>query len=141
MAVHRGAQPLGWERLGALLALVALVALVALLGAACASPGVGSIGAVLGRDRDSGALHVREAPEGMAAAEAGLLPGDQVKMIDGVLVDDLDKARIHALLRGEVGTKVKLTIVRGEEVLHVELTRGPLRKAEAPAEPEERIEP
>jgi C-terminal processing protease CtpA/Prc len=118
-----------------------LAALLALLADACANAGVGSIGAVLGRDRDTGALHVRETPEGMAAAEAGLLPGDQVKMIDGVLVDELDKARIQELLRGEVGTKVKLTIVRGEQVLHLELTRGAMRKPEKPAEPEERIEP
>ena len=108
--------------------------------AACGPPAVGSVGAILGRDRDTGALHVRETPEGMAAAEAGLLPGDQIKMIDGVLVDNLDKNRIQALLRGGVGTKVKLTVVRGEEILHIEITRGPMRKAEPPPQPEERIE-
>jgi C-terminal processing protease CtpA/Prc len=116
-------------------------ALLGLLTAACAGPGIGSIGAVLGRDRDTGALHVRDAPEGMGAADAGLLPGDQVKMIDGVLCDNLDKNHIQALLRGEIGTKVQLTVVRGEQVLHIEVTRGALRKPEAPAPAEEKIEP
>ena len=118
-----------------------LLLLGLLVAAACGKPAIGSIGAVLGRDRDTGALHVRETPEGMAAADAGLLPGDQIKMIDGVLCDDLDKNKIQALLRGEAGTKVRLTVVRGEQVLHIELTRGAMRKAEAPAQPEERIEP
>jgi C-terminal processing protease CtpA/Prc len=116
-------------------------ALCLLLAAACAGPGMGSVGAVLGRDRDTGALHVRDAPEGMAAADAGLLPGDQIKMIDGVLCDNLDKNHIQALLRGEIGTKVRLTVVRGEQVLHIEVTRGAMRKPEPPAQAEEKIEP
>jgi C-terminal processing protease CtpA/Prc len=114
--------------------------LLALLVAACSSSSVGSIGAVLGRDRDSGALHVRETPEGMAAYEAGLLPGDRIKMIDGVLVDDLDKTAIRRLLRGEPGTTVRLTVVRGQEVVHIDVVRAELREAVAMPPPEERIE-
>ena len=115
--------------------------LCVLLAAGCAGPGIGSVGAVLGRDRDTGALHVRDVPEGMGAADAGLLPGDQIKMIDGVLCDNLDKNHIQSLLRGEIGTKVRLTVVRGEQVLHIEVTRGAMRKPEAPAQAEEKIEP
>jgi carboxyl-terminal processing protease len=118
-----------------------LVAALAVALMACGPPAVGSVGAVLGRDRETGALHVREAPEGLAAAEAGLLPGDQIKMIDGVLVDELDQTRIRAMLRGEVGTKVRLTILRGDEVLHVELVRRAMGAAPPPADPEERFEP
>jgi C-terminal processing protease CtpA/Prc len=107
--------------------------------AACGSSQVGSIGAVLSRSRATGAVHVREAPEGLAGAEGGLLEGDQVKMIDGILVDDLDAARIQRLLRGEVGSKVVLTIVRGDEVMHVEVTRAALGSARVPKD-EEKIE-
>jgi len=77
----------------------------------------------------------------MAGEEAGLLPGDRVKMIDGVLVDALDKDRIQGLLRGPVGTSVMLTILRGEEVLHVEVQRQPLGTKPTMPEREQRIEP
>jgi carboxyl-terminal processing protease len=120
-------------------ALLVVAAGALLLG--CGPPAVGSVGAVLGRDRETGALHVREAPEGLAADAAGLLPGDQIKMIDGVLVDELDQTRIRAMLRGEVGTKVQLTVIRGDEVLHIELVRQEMGAAPAPADPEERFEP
>ena len=111
------------------------------LALGCAKAGVGSIGAVLGRDLETGAVHVRAAPEGMAGSEAGLLPGDEIKMIDGVVVDGISRERRVTLLRGELGTSVRLTVVRGEEVLHLEIKRGPLRQGAAPQEKEERIEP
>lgn len=104
------------------------------------APAVGSIGAVLSRDRETGALHVREAPDGLAGEAAGLIPGDRVKMIDGVLADDLGKERIQGLLRGPVGTSVMLTVIRGEEVLHVEVGRQPFGTKSALPERHERIE-
>lgn len=116
----------------------ALLLLLAL--GACGGATEGSIGAVLGRDSGTGALHVRETPKGMAAERAGLLPGDRVVMIDGVHVDTLDAERIRAMLRGEVGSTVKLTVIRGEEVLRVEVTRSELREAKPAAPQEERIE-
>jgi carboxyl-terminal processing protease len=115
------------------------LAIAIALAACSASTAQGSIGAVLSRDDASGAVHVREAPEGLAAYEGGVLPGDRLKMIDGLLVDDMDAKRIHALLRGPVGSKVTLTLLRGDEVLHVELTRRELG-ADAVKPPEERIE-
>lgn len=101
---------------------------------------MGSIGAVLRHDTQEGTLLVEEAPEGLSGASAGLLDGDQVKMIDGVLVDDLDGRRIRALLRGPVGSSVTLTVVRGEEVLHVEIERAALGQKAPVAERFEKIE-
>ncbi|MBW2459072.1 MAG: PDZ domain-containing protein [Deltaproteobacteria bacterium] len=106
----------------------------------CGPGSVGSIGAVLGRDTHTGAVHVRDAPEGLGAAEAGLLPGDRLKMVNGVLVDDLDRSRIQALLRGPVGSTVTLTVIRGQEVLHLEVSRQALGTAPTVAPAEERIE-
>src|SRR5262249_21394978 len=100
----------------------ALVVALLLASPACGG-GVGSIGAVLGRDNDSGALYVREVPKGMAAAKAGLVPGDRVLMIDGVYVNQLDAKDIRAKLRGDIGSSVELTVVRGTEVRRVKLTR------------------
>jgi C-terminal processing protease CtpA/Prc len=92
----------------------------------CGGPHVGSIGAVLSHDTHDGGLLVHEAPPGLSASSAGLLEGDQVKMVDGVLVDDLDSRRIRALLRGPVGSTVTLTVIRGDEVLQLEIERSEL---------------
>ncbi len=117
------------------------VAIVLGLVLLCCGPGpVGSIGAVLSRDTNTGAVHVREAPEGLGAAESGILPGDRLKMVDGVLVDELSRSRIQALLRGPVGSRVTLTVIRGDEVLHVEVTRQALGKTPTLSPAEERIE-
>lgn len=107
-------------------------------GVAGASPGTpGSIGAVFGRETDSGALYVRDVARGLGAEDAGLLPGDQVVMIDGRYVRDLDEKEIRQRLRGEVGTTVSLTVLRGEEVRHARITRGARRAREGAASPRE----
>lgn len=115
------------------------LALTALAGCAAAT-GPGSIGAILGRDDESHAVHVRDVPPGLAAAEAGLLPGDEIVMIDGVYVRDLPVRDLKRLLRGDVGTAVGLTIVRGREVRRVRVTRTALRDPEVRPR-EERIVP
>ena len=149
-AVSRGAQAgavgSSWTMLHAMvrdwatrMTLVCLAASAAL--GACSGTSVGSVGAVLGRDRDTGALHVREAPAGLAAHGAGLLPGDRIKMIDGLHADELDEQQIRGLLRGEVGTTVRLTVVRGDEVLHLEIRRGKLEEPDPLPPQEQRIEP
>jgi C-terminal processing protease CtpA/Prc len=91
---------------------------------ACAAP-AGTIGAVLARAPD-GTLRIREAPTGLAAAEAGLTPGDQILLIDGVDVRALAPDQIHEALAGKVGEPVKLTAVRNGEILRVTLERTPI---------------
>lgn len=126
--------------LGALLLWATLLSMGAGAGcsaAAGASPGApGSIGAVFGRETDGGALYVRDVARGTGAEDAGLLPGDQVVMIDGRYVRDLDEKEIRQMLRGEVGTTVSLTVLRGEEVRHARITRG-VRHARERASPRE----
>jgi carboxyl-terminal processing protease len=109
---------------------------------ACTAPQskVGSIGAVLKRDTTTGVVIAYEVPEGLTADSAGLRPGDRVKMIDGVHVDDLDGARVVRLLRGPVGTRVTLTVIRGEEVLHLSVIRQGPQPRVAPLPKEERLE-
>jgi C-terminal processing protease CtpA/Prc len=112
-----------------------------LAAAACGAPIVGSIGAVLGRDNDTHALYVRDVPAGLGADRAGLLPGDEIVMINGVHVRDLSPRDVRARLRGEVGSAVELTVVRGNEVLEVQVIRGELRAHEEIRPPEEKLEP
>ena len=117
------------------------IAILALALTGCGGSGVGSVGAILGRDRETRALVVREAPAGAAAGKAGLLPGDQILMIDGWYVKDLDSKEVRAKLRGDVGSSVRLTVVRnGDEVRHVRVTRKELGDHLPPPPPrEERI--
>lgn len=86
----------------------------------------GSVGVMLGHNKRTGALTVRDVPSGLAGYKAGLRSGDRIKMIDGHLVDPLDPKRVRELLRGPVGSKVTLTVIRGSEVVHVEVTREAL---------------
>lgn len=109
--------------------------------AAGCSASVGSIGAVLGRDNESEALHVRDVPPGLAAERAGLLPGDEILMIDGVYVRDLTSTELRDRLRGPVGSAVELTVVRGGDVRRVRVVRGALRELEGIKPREERIVP
>jgi C-terminal processing protease CtpA/Prc len=122
----------------ALLALLAPHALLALLFSAltlfalsllsaCTAPR-GTIGAVIAQDEQSGRLFVREVPAGLAAAKAGIEAGDEILLIDGLDVRALKPAQIHAALSGEVDATVKLTLVRGEQVLRVTLKRTEARK-------------
>ena len=112
---------------------LALVLLAA--GTSCAGQ-QGTIGAVLSQSPD-GALTIRETPEGLAAEKAGLEPGDQILLIDGLDVRGLTAQRVHELLTGEVGDPVKLTVVRKEQIIRVTLKRTPARKWSSRRTPEE----
>lgn len=101
----------------------------------------GSMGAVLGRDNDTHALYVRDVPEGLGADLAGLLPGDEIVMIDGVYARDLDAREIGRRLRGDVGTTVELTLLRANEVRRVRVRRTPMRGRGEVQGKEERVEP
>jgi C-terminal processing protease CtpA/Prc len=82
----------------------------------------GTIGALIGQSSD-GKLTVRETPKGLGAAKAGVQPGDKILLIDGIDVRTLDERRLQELLTGDVGTEVKLTLERGDQVLRVTVRR------------------
>jgi C-terminal processing protease CtpA/Prc len=83
----------------------------------------GTIGAVLAR-QPSGELEVREVPARLAASKAGLEPGDQVLLIDGMDVRAMSPEQVHRALSGDVGQPVKLTVVRGNDVVRLTIKRS-----------------
>ena len=58
-------------------------------------------------------LRVIAARDGSPAAKAGLLPGDYIRAIDGQSTRDTTVYEGQRLLRGRSGTKVHLTVIRG----------------------------
>jgi S1-C subfamily serine protease len=104
------------------------IALSACAAQGCAAHGVGSVGAMLGKDVNTGRLFVREVPPGMAAATAGIREGDEVIAIDGAPVADLSPSDVHQRLEGTLGSTVTLLIVRDGETRKIDVVRAPLEK-------------
>jgi carboxyl-terminal processing protease len=73
-------------------------------------------------------LRVIAARDGSPAAKAGLMPGDYIRAIDGQSTRDTTVYEGQRLLRGRAGTKVHLTVIRGNaaEPHEMDLTREEL---------------
>jgi len=100
-----------------------LAGLILATGVALAcGPERGTIGALLGQGSDQ-RLVLREVPAELAAGKAGLHPGDELILIDGRDVRDLDERGVHQALSGSVGDPVKLTLLREGRVIRVTLRR------------------
>lgn len=83
----------------------------------------GGIGVVVGEDGNGRVLIMAVFPDG-GAKTAGVLPGDEIRAIDGETVDTLPLDDIAGKLRGKEGTAVKVTLLRGEETVDCEITRS-----------------
>jgi carboxyl-terminal processing protease len=71
------------------------------------------------------------ARDGSPAAKAGLMPGDYIRAIDGQSTRDTSVYEGQRLLRGKPGSKVRLTVLRGNaaEPHDIELVREELAAA------------
>jgi carboxyl-terminal processing protease len=89
----------------------------------------GGLGVVV--TQKSGVLTILHPMEDTPGFEAGLLPGDQILKIDGQSTDKLDINEAVEKLRGKVGEKVVLTVIRpaSGEVKDHELTRAVIKVA------------
>ncbi len=87
----------------------------------------GSVGAVFARDNPTGRVFVREAPEDMSGAKGGLLVGDEVIAIDGRAVAQMGPPEVQHALEGRVGTKVRLTVLRHDKTIELNIERGPFK--------------
>ncbi len=76
-------------------------------------------------------IQVVAARDGSPAGAAGLRPGDYIRAIDDNPTRTMSTVRGRELLRGEPGSTVTLTIIRGNaaELVEIELERGGRRSA------------
>ena len=81
------------------------------------------IGAMLSQNYTTGIITVVKAFEGTPAAEAGLLPDDILYMVKGEEVTGKDLSLVVLDLKGEEGTTVDISILRGTEVIDLTLER------------------
>jgi carboxyl-terminal processing protease len=85
----------------------------------------GGIGAYVSQNQ-AGQLVIASPFAGLPADEAGLLPNDVILAVDGVSIKGLALDEAVGLLRGDIGTKVALTIYRAldDSQFAVEITRA-----------------
>lgn len=97
------------------------------------------IGAYVGLDTVTGYPKIISPIEGAPAEEAGLRPDDIIYEVDGVSTHGKDINNVVALIKGEEGTKVTLTIVRSGEsdYLYIDVER---RLVETPSVESEMFE-
>jgi carboxyl-terminal processing protease len=83
------------------------------------------IGATVRQDENTGGLELVSIMRGSPAEKAGLMPGDQIVMVEGQDVTDLRQDQIISLVRGPAGTLVRLGIMRpgSENLLKFEVMR------------------
>jgi len=81
------------------------------------------IGVTVQLDQEGKGIEVVSVTGDGPAEKAGVLAGDIFTHADGVSLADLTLSEGKALIMGEKNTKVELTILRGEEVLDVTVTR------------------
>ncbi len=81
------------------------------------------IGAYLEMDYDAGYAKISGIIEGTPASQSDIKVGDYVVKVDGVDTYEMTLTDVVAMIRGDAGTQVVLTLNRGGEELEVTVTR------------------
>jgi carboxyl-terminal processing protease len=83
----------------------------------------GGIGAIVSLDTAAGRAPIERALDGSPAAQAGLQSGDAIVAIDGKPVSSMSNATaLLGALRGKVGTRVTLSVLKANAAAPVQLT-------------------
>lgn len=80
-------------------------------------------------DEVDGALHVVTPIAGSPAARSGIQSGDQIIAVDGVAIEADKLQQTIGRLRGHVGTKVIVTVLRDDAAIDHEMRRQMIRVA------------
>ena len=86
------------------------------------------IGAYIAVDPETGIVSIVKPMDKSPAKKAGVRAGDVVFAVDGKEVTGMEISQVQALVKGEKGTKVTLTIVRDNEKKKVEVTRDEIEE-------------
>lgn len=81
------------------------------------------IGIYLTKDTEKNAVIVISPIKDTPAHKAGILPGDIITKVDGVSYTGEQLTEASNKIKGEIGTKVKLEILRDGKSLEIEITR------------------
>ena len=81
------------------------------------------IGIYMVKDTENNVIKVLTPIEGTPAYNAGIQPGDIISKVDGVEYTGEQMTEAANKIKGEVGTTVKLGIIRGTESLELEIKR------------------
>lgn len=106
-------------RIPLLLALVLMVA--------CGGAPTGGIYARMAYSEEGG-LRIVDVPPNGAAAKAGLLANDRIIAINELPVRELSGVEVVEKLRGPVGSRVELDVVRDDEIKTVVVVREPYQR-------------
>lgn len=80
------------------------------------------IGAVLSQDLESGVITLVQIYEGSPAAKAGLKDNDILTKVGDIEVTGVDLSEVVTYIKGEKGTDVDLTVLRGEDAEEITVT-------------------
>ena len=81
------------------------------------------IGAVFSQNMMTGVVTVSKVYEGCPSYEAGMLPGDILYKVNGEDVTGQDLTPVVTKIKGEEGTEVTVTMIRGEEEIDFVMER------------------
>ncbi|MDR2007490.1 MAG: PDZ domain-containing protein [Alphaproteobacteria bacterium] len=83
------------------------------------------IGILFNFDKTKNMIYVVKVFNQSPAQKSGILDGDYIKAVDGNTIDPKDSLdKVLDAIRGPNGTKVKLTVIRGDKTFDVEVIRG-----------------
>ena len=81
------------------------------------------IGVTIQQRSDGQGLDVIQVSQGGPAEEVGILPGDRIVSVDGKSILTMELEAVRSMIRGEEGTRVSITVLRGEEEKEFSLVR------------------
>ena len=81
------------------------------------------IGVTIQQRSDGQGLDVIQVSQGGPAEEVGILPGDRIVSVDGKSILAMELEAVRSMIRGEEGTRVSITVLRGEEEKEFSLVR------------------
>lgn len=81
------------------------------------------VGITIEQREDGQGLNITEVTDGGPAQTAGVLAGDRLVKVEGQSIFDMTINDVAAMVRGQEGTSVKLTVLRGTEELTLTVQR------------------